>query len=833
MTKDHIIIKGARVNNLKNIDLKIPKNKLTVITGLSGSGKSSLAFDTIFAEGQRRYIESLSNFAKQFLGTIPKPDVDHIENLSPAISIDQKSTIRSPRSTVATMSDIYDYFRLLYTRGGVISCSKCNAKMIKKIVKNPGIVGRKDKSAQYFCPNCSNVIADFNLSSFSFNTPEGACADCRGLGKKMVIDPELVMPNPRLTLAEGAIRPWARSTSQIKGYNRILETLAKKYHFNLDTPIGKLSAKIKELLFYGIKDNKNDKSFEGIIKELETKYHHTDSEYVKKEIKKYMVETLCPTCHGARLKPESLAVKFANLNIFELCKFPVSALKNFLAKELAKIKSNHELIVPILKEIITRLGFLEEVGLGYLTLERNSITLSGGEAQRIRLATQLGSYLTGVIYILDEPSIGLHSQDQENLINVFYKLRDLGNTVIVVEHDLETMKAADNIVDLGPGAGEFGGEIVASGIYNEILKSKKSLTAKYLRGDKVIVVPARRRISTKNLIIKGATEHNLKNIDVNIPLNTLTCVTGVSGSGKSTLVNDILAKYLKKKFYKAKTHPGACKAIVGTQFIDKVIVVDQSSIGKTPRSNPVTYTGIFSLIREIYTELPQAKSRRYATGHFSFNVVGGRCEACKGDGVLKFEMYFLPDAYVTCPVCNGMRYNKEILDIYYKPENFIEGKNIAQILEMTVTEALKFFTDHPLVRHKLEIMEQVGLGYIRLGQSATTLSGGESQRIKLAAELARKDTNKTLYILDEPTTGLHFEDINKLLKLLQALVDKGNTVLVIEHNMDVIKSADYVIDLGPEGGIAGGRIMAEGTPEKIIKSKASITGKFLNKVLKK
>jgi len=813
MLNQNIIIKGARVNNLKNIDVKIPKNKLTVITGLSGSGKSSLAFDTIFAEGHRRYIESLSNFAKQFMGTIPKPDLDSIEGLSPAISIDQKSTIRSPRSTVATMSDIYDYIRLIYTRSGVLECPKCRKKMQKKIVSN-GNNGKKDKSYQYYCPVCNETIPNFNLSFFSFNSPEGACSDCRGLGKKLSIDPVLVIPNPRLTLEEGAIRPWSRSTSQAKNYQKTLEKLSKIYRFSLKTPVGKLSIQIKDLLLNGTTniEKSNPKYFIGLIKELEDKYKNTDSEYIKNEIKKYMVEITCPTCNGARLKKETLSVKFLNTNIYEITNLSVLELEKLFLKIKTNDVDNYEIIKPICDEIIKRLGFLKEVGLGYLTLSRNSITLSGGEAQRIRLATQLGSYLNGVIYILDEPSIGLHPIDQAKLIEVLFKLKDLGNTVIVVEHDKTTMKHADHIIDLGPGAGEFGGQVIASGNYNDILKSKKSLTARYLRNDREIEVPNNRRKGANNLIIKKAHENNLKNIDVSIPLNTLTCITGISGSGKSTLVNDILAKALRKKFYKIKAIQGKYKSIIGTQYIDKVIVVDQSSIGKTPRSNPVTYTGIFSVIREFFAELPESKQKRYTSGHFSFNVSGGRCETCKGDGVLKFEMYFLPDTYITCPECDGKRYNKDVLNIYYKPDNFLYKKNIADVLEMTVTEAINFFKDHKLIHHKLKTMEAVGLGYIRLGQSALTLSGGEAQRIKLAAELARKDTNKTLYILDEPTTGLHFEDINKLLKLLQALVEKGNSVLVIEHNLDVIKSADYIIDLGPEGGKKGGQIVAKGTP---------------------
>ncbi len=824
MKNKYIHIKGARVNNLKNITVKIPKNLFTVITGLSGSGKSSLAFDTIFAEGQRRYIESLSNYAKQFMGNLSKPDVESIEGLSPAISIDQKSSVRSPRSTVATMSDIYDYLRLLYTRAGISYCPDCSVKLQRKVFSNSNN-GKKEKSIKYHCPKCGYITPDFTISSFSFNSPEGACLDCRGLGKKLVVDSQLVMPNPRLTLEEGAIRPWSRSTSQSKANQEIFELLKKYHKINLNTPVGKLSSTAKDILFYGTSDIEKEEAgyFEGVIKNLEDKYKNTSSEYIKKEIKKYMVEKTCPTCHGARLKKESLSVKIHSKNIFELLEMTITDLREFI-----KVNKFDDFVKLITDKIVERLGFLEDVGLHYLTLSRNSTTLAGGEAQRIRLATQLGSYLTNVVYILDEPSIGLHARDQEKLISVLKKLRDLENTLLVVEHDEATMRAADNIIDIGPGAGEFGGSVVENGPYDKIIKSKKSLTAKYLRGERKIEIPARRRSNTKHLVIKGAQENNLKNIDVSIPLNTLTCVTGVSGSGKSSLIKDVLANSLRNKFHRAKLNIGKHASILGTQYLDKIILVDQSPIGKTPRSNPVTYTGIFSLIREVYASLEQSKKRRYNSGHFSFNVVGGRCETCKGDGVLKFEMYFLPDSYVTCPVCGGHRYNKEILDIYYKPTDYPESKNIADVLNMTVTEALKFFKDQALIYHKLSVLDAVGLGYIRLGQSATTLSGGEAQRIKLATELARKDTSKTLYVLDEPTTGLHFEDIRKLLKVIHALVDKGNSVVIIEHNLDVIKNADYIIDLGPEGGKYGGKIVAKGTPEQVAKNKNSITSKFLN-----
>lgn len=831
MIKDtkYIIIQGAKVNNLKNISVKIPRDKLVVITGLSGSGKSSLAFDTIFAEGQRRYMESLSSYARQFLGTIPKPNVDHIEGLSPAISIDQKSTIRSPRSTVGTMSDIYDYIRLLFTHIGVPHCPYCKKILQKQIINKKNERGLNDSKIKLYCTDCQCEFPAIKISSFSFNSPDGACPDCRGLGKKLVIDSAQIFPNMRLTLAEGAIRPWSRSTGQNSTYQKMLQDLALRCKFNLNTPVGKLSKQVRNLILFG------DNEFKGVIPDLEIRHKETSSDYIRKEIKKYMVEKTCDTCKGTRLRPEILTITINNKNINAISSLSIAQLKDFIFKLETKNHNNEEtlkIIKQITSEIITRLGFLTEVGLSYLTLNRGSNSLSGGEAQRIRLATQLGSYLTGVLYILDEPSIGLHQVDQAKLIKALNQLRDLGNSVLVVEHDQQTMEAADYIIDMGPQAGELGGEIVAQGSISTIKQTKNSLTAQYLTGEQKIDLPKKYRTSKNNLIIKGAKEHNLKNIDVRIPLNNLVCITGVSGSGKSTLVSDILARALKKKFYRTKTQVGAHRALIGTNFIDKIIEVDQSPIGRTPRSNPVTYTGTFSLIREVFSELEQAKARGYNSGHFSFNMVGGRCETCRGDGVLKFEMYFLPDAYVTCPTCGGNRYNKEILDIYYKPKQAKEGKNIAEILEMTISEALNFFQEYSLLHYKLQVLNSVGLGYIRLGQSATTLSGGEAQRIKLATELARKDTGKTLYVLDEPTTGLHFEDIKRLLKVLQALVDKGNSVIVIEHNLDVIKCADHIIDLGPEGGEAGGRIVACGTPQHIIKAKNSLTGKYLVRVLK-
>jgi excinuclease ABC subunit A len=820
----NIVIRGARVNNLKNVSIQIPRNSMTVVTGLSGSGKSSLAFDTIFAEGQRRYIESLSNYAKHFFDNQEKPQVDSIEGLSPTISIDQKSSIRSPRSTVATMSDIYDYLRLLYSHIGTIYCPTCNLKLSKVKQSKSETKASGNNHPNYKCTSCDYQILKPNISFFSFNSPEGACLDCKGLGKKLVIDSNLIMPNINLTILEGAIRPWSRSTSQSKVYSEIYSNLGKYHKINLNIPIKKMSKANKELILFGTPeiDKNSHQYFAGVVSLLDEKYKSTSSEYIKKEIKKYMVEKTCFTCKGARLRKESLSIKVNGLNIYQLT--------NMTVVDIEKFFKNHKydsFIKPVVDQIILRLGFLKQVGLDYLTLSRPSTTISGGEAQRIRLSTQLGSYLTGVIYILDEPSIGLHSRDQYKLIQVLKKLRDLQNTVIVVEHDKSTMQSADYIVDLGPGAGEFGGKIVEKGSYGQLINSKRSLTAKYLRGEKKSYIPTKRRLSNKYLIIRGARENNLKNINVRIPLNTLTCVTGVSGSGKSSLVNDILASYLKVKFHNAKKNIGKHKQIVGCSYLDKAIVVDQLPIGKTPRSNPATYTGIFNLVRDLYANIELSKKRGYGSGHFSFNVIGGRCENCKGDGMLKFEMHFLPDSYVVCPLCKGSRYNKKILEVQYRPDGQNISKNIAQVLEMTVSQAMIFFRSHKLIYHKLKILDSVGLGYLRLGQSATTLSGGEAQRIKLATELARKDTAKTLYILDEPTTGLHFEDVNKLLKLIHALIDKGNSVIVIEHNMDVIKSADYIIDLGPEGGNRGGQIVAQGTPEEIMKNPLSITGQYL------
>jgi len=821
-----IKIVGAREHNLKNLSVEIPRDKLTVITGISGSGKSTLAFDTIYAEGQRRYVESLSSYARQFLGNLGKPDIDYIEGLSPSISIDQKTAGMTPRSTVGTMSEIYDYLRLLFARIGIFHCPKCREKLEKQEIKAKKSSAAKGPKTYnkiiYYCTKCDSTYPEITMGSFSFNNPEGACSDCQGLGKKKEIDAELVFPNMRLTLNEGAIRPWSRTTSQSSWYNKVLSELSKRQHFSLDTPVGHLPKKARDMVLYG------DGEFEGVIPNLERRYKETDSDYIRQEIEKYMVERTCPMCHGQRLRSEILGVTIAGKNIVEVAAKTIEESIIFFNEVDNKLsQTDKEISKQIIKEIKSRLKYLIEVGVDYLTLDRSADTLAGGEAQRIRLATQIGSSLTGVMYILDEPSIGLHQRDQERLLKTLFKLRDLSNTVIIVEHDESTILAADHVIDMGPGAGEFGGEIVAEGTPAQIMKSK-SLTGDYLSGKKKIQIPKRRRNGDrKYLIIKGAEEFNLKNIDAKIPLNTFTVVTGVSGSGKSTLILEILAKALAKKFHHAHAVPGKHKAIIGTQYLDKVISIDQSPIGRTPRSNPATYASIFTPIREIFAGLPESLARKYDSGHFSFNVKGGRCEHCKGEGVIKFEMHFMPDAYITCEVCRGKRYNQDVLDIMYN------GKNIADVLDMTVEESYKFFSDVPILKHKLGVLKSVGLGYMRLGQPATTLSGGEAQRVKLATELARQDTGKTLYILDEPTTGLHFEDTNRLLGVLQALVEKGNTVLVIEHNLDVVKCADYVLDLGPDGGTKGGHIVAEGTPEHIAKVKESSTGKYLRDVLKK
>ncbi|MFZ5364800.1 MAG: excinuclease ABC subunit UvrA [Patescibacteria group bacterium] len=951
-----IKIKGARVNNLKNISLEIPRNKLIVITGLSGSGKSSLAFDTIYAEGQRRYVESLSSYARQFLDVQDKPDVDLIAGLSPAIAIDQRSSSRNPRSTVGTITETYDLLRLLYARIGIPHCPVCGRELKKQSVDEivdkiwaidhhvnvtilapvlreqkgshrkifeelqkanyyqvrfDGIIynieealampidkqkkhtmevvvdrvlldGDRDLKNQlsesvkialdlgdglvviqrsdteedqlfsqyYNCPECGVNFPEIDLRSFSFNSPNGACTDCSGLGTKQEVDPQLVISNPRLTLAEGAIKPWTKIFSTQTSNMQLLEAVAQKYKFSLNTPAGKLSKKAVEIVLYGTGPElyhigSKSMAFIGVIPFLEQKYKTTDSDYIRKEIEKYMRMHICPTCGGKRLKKESLAVTVAGINISEFSNFNIGKIIQLIAEASLSVKvagkklpRKFDLIKEpldrrqlgiadqIFKELKRRLGFIEDVGLGYLTLDRSAVTLSGGEAQRIRLATQMGSKLAEVVYVLDEPTIGLHQADVTKLIGALQSLKAQENTVIVVEHDESTMLAADQIIDIGPGAGIYGGEVIAQGTPEQIKKNPKSLTGQYLSGKKKICATVSNRAKRgngKNISIKGATANNLKNINVEIPLGKFVCITGVSGSGKSTLMTDILSKALARQFYRSKELPAEHKSIDGIQHLDKVITIDQSPIGRTPRSNPATYTGVFTYIRDLFTQIPEAKIKGYDAGKFSFNVKGGRCEACGGDGFVKIEMQFLPDVYVICEECKGTRYKKEILEIHYR------GKNIADILEMTIAEANEFFSDIPILKEKLTVLQEVGLGYLKLGQSATTLSGGEAQRIKLATELSRYSTGKTLYILDEPTTGLHFDDINRLLLILNRLVDKGNSVLIIEHNVDVIRQADWIIDLGPAGGENGGYLVAQGAPADIIRSKKSLTGKYLKK----
>ncbi len=937
---DYIKIKGARENNLKNINLTLPRDKLIVFTGVSGSGKTSLAFDTIFAEGQRRYMESLSSYARQFLGQMSKPDVDSIEGLSPAISIDQKTTGRNPRSTVGTVTEIYDYLRLLYARIGEVHCPECGALIDKQtvdqivdkitargegtrvLIEAPVARGRKgeykkeiesfrkagymrikvdgevrsldedirlDKqikhnisvvvdrlvvkdgissrltdsletalkiggglviadfsgeeqlfSTQYACPVCGASIPEIEPRVFSFNSPFGACPDCLGLGYKQHVDPALIYGDGSKSLNEGAltVTGWNMDTGNMS--EMFFRALSKRYGFSMDTPYRDLPDNIKHILLYGNGGEKIDmeyksgtftgkfsRSYEGVVNNLERRYREAGSDYVKSEIEKYMTTTPCKTCNGDRLKKEALAVTVGGINIARLCEKSIYDISAFF-RGLQLTKTQQMIAARLLKEIDMRLNFLINVGLGYLTLSRGAATLSGGEAQRIRLATQIGSGLTGVLYILDEPSIGLHQRDNEKLISTLERLRDLGNTLIVVEHDLDTMLRSDYLVDVGPGAGAHGGEIVAAGTVKEVMDNPASLTGRYLRGELKIEVPAvRRPVGDKFITVRGARENNLKNIDVAFPVGVITAVTGVSGSGKSSLVNQILYPALAVPVMKMRLVTGECDEVTGIEYIDKVINIDQSPIGRTPRSNPATYTGVFSFIRDLFAKTPDAVSRGYKSGRFSFNVKGGRCEHCSGDGIICISMNFLPDVYVPCEVCKGKRFNRETLEVMYK------GKNIAEVLDMTVDEACDFFEAIPSVYNKIKTLQDVGLGYIKLGQPATTLSGGEAQRVKLATELSKRSTGKTVYILDEPTTGLHIADVDKLIKILQRLASGGNTVIVIEHNLDVIKTADYIIDLGPEGGDGGGQVVALGTPEEVAACPDSYTGAFLKPLLKK
>ena len=922
MANDRIVIRGAREHNLKSIDLEIPRDQLVVITGLSGSGKSSLAFDTIYAEGQRRYVESLSAYARQFLEQMEKPDVDSIEGLSPAISIEQKTTSKNPRSTVGTVTEIYDYLRVLFARIGVPHCPQCGSvitaqtvqQMVDRVMTLPAgtrlvvlapvVRGRKGEYRKLFfdlrrqgyvrvrvngqlhelaeeieltktkkhtievivdrlivkdtlgtrladsletalrladgvvqvevpegpsflfserlaCAACGISFPEVSPRMFSFNNPYGACASCGGIGTRYEIDAERVVPDPAKSLATGALAPWAGQPGSL--FKQTLRVLAKRHRFSLDTAWARLPKKIRDIVLHG---EANGGGFEGVVKLLERRYKETLSEDTRLEVERFMTERDCPACKGSRLRPETLSVKIAGRSIADVVHFSIKSARQFF--ETLSLSDRDMLIARrVLKEIRERLGFLSQVGLDYLTLDRPAATLSGGEGQRIRLATQIGSSLVGVLYILDEPSIGLHQRDNSRLLDTLKRLRDLGNTVLVVEHDEETIRSADYVVDLGPGAGELGGHLVAVGTPDEIMANAGSLTGQFLAGVQRIALPtARRKPNGKFLTIHNPREHNLKGMAVKIPLGTFTAVTGVSGSGKSTLVNDILYHALAQMLHRAQDRPGAHDRIEGAQHLDKVIDIDQSPIGRTPRSNPATYTGVFTLIRTLMARTPDARVRGYQPGRFSFNVKGGRCEACQGDGLVKIEMHFLPDVYVTCEICKGKRYNRETLEVHYK------GRNIAQILDMTVAEALEFFEPVPAIKQKLQTLHDVGLDYIRLGQAATTLSGGEAQRVKLATELSRRATGRTLYILDEPTTGLHFADIRRLLDVLNQLVDQGNTVAIIEHNMDVIKTADWVIDLGPEGGNDGGRVIATGTPEDVARqADKSYTGQFLKKVL--
>ena len=939
--QDQIFVKGAREHNLKDVDIKIPRDKLVVFTGLSGSGKSSLAFDTIYAEGQRRYVESLSSYARQFLGQMEKPDVDYIEGLSPAMSIDQKTTSKNPRSTVGTVTEIYDYLRLLWARIGIPHCPKCGKEIHQQTIDQiidqlmalpertklqilaPVVRGRKGEhvkvfedarksgyvrvrvdgnvydlseeikleknkkhsievvvdriaikedvrgrltdsvetasalsgglvladviggetltfSQNYACDDCGISIEELAPRMFSFNNPYGACPTCTGLGIQMKIDPNRIIPNRSLSIREGAIQASGWGNAEAGTISRMYyDALGKKYGFTMETPVKDFSDEALDALLYGTKGEKltlsvskfsggkMEQPFEGVVNNLERRYRETSSEYARGEIEECMSEVPCPDCRGRRLKKEVLAVTVGGLNIAEYSEKSVVKAIEFM-EQLELSEMQHQIGDRVIKEILDRLGFLRSVGLEYLTLSRPSGTLSGGEAQRIRLATQIGSSLMGVLYILDEPSIGLHQRDNDKLLATLQHLRDLGNTLIVVEHDEDTMYAADYLVDIGPGAGVHGGEVVYQGDVAGILKCEKSVTGAYLSGRKRIPVPEiRRKGSGKKLIIKGAAVNNLKNTDFTIPLGTLTCVTGVSGSGKSSFVNEILYKRLAAELNGARTRPGAHKEMRGLENLDKVVGIDQSPIGRTPRSNPATYTGLFNDIRELFAQTADAKARGYGPGRFSFNIKGGRCEACAGDGLLKIEMHFLPDIYVPCDVCKGKRYNKETLEVRYK------GKNIYEVLDMTVDEGVVFFENVPKLARRLQTMQEVGLGYVKLGQSSTTLSGGEAQRVKLATELSRRSTGKTIYILDEPTTGLHVADVHKLVEVLQQLVEKGNTVVVIEHNLDVIKTADYIIDLGPEGGDGGGEVVCCGTPEAVAQCEGSYTGKYLKKYLEK
>lgn len=939
MAQENIVIRGARVHNLKNIDVTIPRDQLVVVTGLSGSGKSSLAFDTIYAEGQRRYVESLSAYARQFLGQMDKPDVDSIEGLSPAISIDQKTTSRNPRSTVGTVTEIYDYLRLMFARVGHAHCpvhgiritSQTVPQMVDRILSLPErtriqimaplVKGRKGEhvkllkdiahqgyvrvrvdgeirdladefqleknkkhsievvvdrvvvkegvetrlsdsletalslsggevlidviggeellfSQNFACPECGFSIGELTPRMFSFNSPFGACPTCDGLGYRMEIDPDLVIPNPDLSLTEGAIEPWSSSSNNY--YTQFLESACQHFGIDMNKPFAELDKKQKEIILYGSKErfpfkytNENgftresQSLFEGIVPHLTRRYRETSSEMMREHLESYMSTKACPTCKGTRLKKEILSVTVNGKNIDYITRLSIKEAYQFF-DQLQLSEKEMQIVQQVLKEIKERLGFLINVGLDYLTLNRSAGTLSGGEAQRIRLATQIGSSLMGVLYILDEPSIGLHQRDNNRLIATLEQMRDLGNTLIVVEHDEDTMLASDYIIDIGPGAGAHGGQVVAAGTPEEVMADEHSLTGQYLSGRKFIPVPEKRRQPNgKWITIKGARENNLKNIDVKIPLGVFTCVTGVSGSGKSTLVNEILLKAVAREVNKAKTIPGKHRKIEGIEHIDKVISIDQSPIGRTPRSNPATYTGVFDHIREVFASTQEAKVRGYQKGRFSFNVKGGRCEACRGDGIIKIEMHFLPDVYVPCEECKGKRYNRDTLEIKYK------GKNISDVLEMTVEEAVHFFENIPRIKRKLQTLYDVGLGYVKLGQPATTLSGGEAQRVKLASELYKRSTGRTLYILDEPTTGLHIDDIARLLKVLERLTENGDTVVVIEHNLDVIKTADYLIDLGPEGGSGGGMIVATGTPEEVTQVAGSYTGQFLAPVMER